>query len=253
MGTLKALAVTVLCHPLVGRLLRVVFGGRIPSLRFRGWRIDTRSPAVTPRTVATIFWGVYESAELRLVDRRLRRDLDVVECGSSLGGVSSAIAQRLEPGRRMLCVEANPALVPLLESNVKSNAPGTPVTVVNRAIDYEHDEVTFFEGDSSTGGRTSNTTGNPGITVRAAKLSALLREHDIGDYVLVSDIEGAEVGFITHDVAGLSRCRQILLELHAGVYYGNPETEESLIAALESRHGFALKERLGSVALLERD
>jgi FkbM family methyltransferase len=252
LATLKAFAVSILCHPLVGRLLRVVFGGRIPSLRFRGWRIDTRSPAVTPRTVATIFWGVYESAELRLVERHLRRDLDVIECGSSLGGVSSAIARRLEPGRRMVCVEANPALVPLLERNVKANAPDTQVTVVNRAIDYERAEVTFFQGDTSTGGRTSSTTGNPGVSIPATRLGDLLAEHGIGDYVLVSDIEGAEIGFITHDVAALAGCRQILLELHAGIYYGNPETEETLIAALENRHGFTLRERLGAVVLLDR-
>ena len=252
MAKLKALAVVVLCHPLVGRLLRSLFGGRVPSLRFRGWRLDVRSPAVSPRTVAMIFWGVYESAELRFVERGLRRDLDVVECGSSLGGVSSAIAQRLEPGRRILCVEANSDLVPLLERNVRSNAPDVESTVVNRAIDYERSEVSFIEGDTSTGGRTSGESAGTRRTVAATTLSDLLDAHGLEEYALVSDIEGAEAGFIHHDAPALSRCQQILIELHPGERYGNLETEAGMIEALETRHGFRLTPKRGPVALIER-
>ena len=143
---LKKVAASVLCSPLTGRLLGLVFGGRIPH---RGARIEV-PPHGDPRVIAALFWGTYESAEIRFVRAHLQGDLDVVELGSSLGGVSSEIARRLQPGRQLVCVEANPDLLGILGRNLQRNAPHVQVQLVHGAINYcGRPEVEFAIGESN--------------------------------------------------------------------------------------------------------
>ena len=51
-----------LCAPFVGRTLRRVYRDRIPCRLLSGARISTASPRILDRTVASIYWGIYESA-----------------------------------------------------------------------------------------------------------------------------------------------------------------------------------------------
>jgi FkbM family methyltransferase len=225
----------------------------VPSLRFRGWRVETDAPTVTPRIVAQIFWGVYESAELRFVERHLRRDLDVVELGSSIGAVSSAIAQRQDPERRLLCVEANPDLVPVLRRNVARNAPGHRVEVVHAAVAYGRESVPFASGPTSVSGRVASGDAADTREVPARSLSRLLAEHAIGDFALVSDVEGAEAAVIEHDARALAACRQIVIELHETRHDGRRLTPDDLCRALVEVHGFRLRHRRGPVCVLDRE
>ena len=59
----KALAARVLCHPFVGTLLGQLYGNLIPS---RG--LNRHERGNTPAIKAYLFWGLYESAEIRFVD-----------------------------------------------------------------------------------------------------------------------------------------------------------------------------------------
>ncbi len=252
MGTLKTTLARGLCHPAVGRLLSALFNDRIPSLRFGCLRIDTRAPSVSPRNVAMIFWGIYESTEMRFVQRYLRPDLDVVEIGSSLGAVACRIARRQEAGRRLVCVEANPDLLPALRRNVHVHSP-QPVEVVNRAIGYDGPIARLHRGPDNTSGRALPSSADAeGENVPASTLSELLEDHGIGEYALVSDIEGAEAGFIERDPTALSRCQQMVIELHDAESARGPLTVDDLAALLVERHGFVLRDRHGPVCVFER-
>jgi FkbM family methyltransferase len=253
MGVLKAAVADGLCHPAVGRFLSFAFSGRIPSLRFRGFRLDTRAPSVTPEIVAMIFWGIYESAEVRFVKRYLRSDLDVVELGSSLGAVSCHIALRQHAGRRLVCVEANVNLVPVLQRNVSANAAQS-VDVVNRAIGYDGPTVRLELGSDNTTSRVMTAGAHDEAEeVPASTLSEILEEFGVcGDYALVSDIEGAEAGFIDQDPAALSRCRQMVIELHEIEDARGRVTIDDLAETLIKRHGFQLVDRHGAVCVFER-
>ena len=81
-----------------------------------------------------IFWGFYESAELRLIRKHLPATLDVVELGGSLGVVAAHIGQRLEPGRQLISVEANPALIEALRTNITRSASGAVERVQRRDL-----------------------------------------------------------------------------------------------------------------------
>lgn len=252
MTALKRWVAGILCHPLIGRAIIALFGGRVPSLRSRGWRVALDAPGVTPRTAAQIFWGIYENAELRFVERYLRPDLDVVEIGASIGVVTSAIALHQDPARRLVCVEANPQLIDLLRRNVASNAPGHPVEVVHRAISYGGRTVRFGLGPTNASGQLDQAgTSTEAVEVPATTLAELLRERGITRFALVADIEGAEAAIIDKDADALLRCEQILIELHATRFEGRDLGVEDLVRGIEA-HGFTLRARHGPVCVFER-
>jgi FkbM family methyltransferase len=201
-----------------------------------------------------LFFRMYESAEQRFVARHLRSDLDVVELGSSLGVVTSQIARRLRPGSRLLAVEANEALLPTIRSNVARNAPRASVEVVHGAIDYSGAaEVELLPGAYSFSGRVGGeASGARAQLVPTTTLTKLLRDRDFGDYVLVSDIEGAEAGIIAGEQDALARCRQLLCELHDTRLAGRSYSAAELSELLCLRHGFRLRDRYGNVCVFER-
>ena len=44
------------------------------------------------------------------------------------------------------------------------------------------------------------------------------RKAGVGDFILVSDIEGAEAGMFDRDADALTRCRRMIVELHESTY-----------------------------------
>src|SRR3569623_1218634 len=152
---LKASATRVLTHPLIGKSLGMLFSDRIPC---RGVRVDTRAN-VTDEVKAKLFWGIYESSEIRFIQQYLRPDLDVVELSSSLGVVASHIAQRIA-GRRLICVEANPSLKETIQANLRANAGAVDCRVVEAAIDY----------DATGAGVTGFVKGRNNLDSRAARM-----------------------------------------------------------------------------------
>lgn len=246
----------LLCHPIVGTAIAAIGRDRIAS---GGLSIRTENPSISARTKAQIFWGIYESAEIRFVRRHLRRDLDVLEVGSSLGVVSSHALSHLAPGRKLICVEANPTLIPTIEANLAANCPGREFHVINRALDYENPNGTTrlrMSGDTSASqlGRLSATEGNAGreVSVETTTIRKLVAEHGLRDYALISDIEGAEAGYVFAGADELAGCRQIILELHDTDHLGRRLSWRDLLAALVEHHGFRVRDGYGPVQVLER-
>lgn len=239
-----------LCRPIVGRVLSHLLG---EELRSHGLFVTAPATLVDDETRASLFWGFYESAELRLVRRHLRVNTDVVELGSSLGVVSACIAQKLTAGRRLICVEANPALLPVLEANVRRNAPSAGVTVVHAAISYQvGPTVGLALGRRSLDSCVASERRNGQVVrVPALTLAALLRQGQIRDYALVCDIEGAEAALFRFDRSALDDCHQIIVELHDTVLEGTPLPAADLRQQLQVQ-GFSLKDHSGAVCVFER-
>lgn len=251
----KRAAASVLCSAPVGRVV-----GRVLGHRFRSGdcRIATDTRLVGPRTEAALFWGLYESAELRFVRQHLRRDLDVVELGASIGVVSSCIARKLEPGRRLVCVEANPGLLGLLAENLRANAPTRDVSLRHGAIAYDRppgSDVPLALGETNVASRLAGSQGGPSTRIAqvpALTLGQVLRDECYGRYTLVSDVEGAEAEILLRDGAALRTCAQILIELHDTQVGGRQLGIADLLGLLTGEHGFVLRDRHGPVCVLER-
>jgi FkbM family methyltransferase len=213
----KPLVARWMCHPWIGRAIGLAFSDRIP---FRGGRLWTDDPAVSDQTRASVFWGFYEKAEATFVDRFLRPDLDVVELGSSIGGISGRILRRLGPGRRLVCVEANPELLGILRRNVARGLADGRVEVVHGAIAYGAGPTVEIQiGAANIAGRLVD--GGPAtgcdrcVEVPAIALREVLEKAGFGPYALVCDIEGAERMLLDEDAASLAGCLQVVAELHS--------------------------------------
>src|SRR5262249_15314646 len=248
---LKRSIANAICHPLIGGAIGKIARERMVFDRFV---IETSSPLITPRTKALLFWGLYESAELRFLNRYLRTDLDVVELGSSIGVISCAIRTRIHPERKLVCVEADPQLASLTRSNLEANRLSANTSILANAIDY-HDQnewsMSFCAGaDNLTGSVGRMTTGV--ARTEMTTLASVLHDESIDEFALVSDIEGAEAGIILRDPIALRRCVQIIIELHPTTFEGRPVSAYLMRDALISVHGFSLVAAHGPVFVFEK-
>jgi FkbM family methyltransferase len=202
--------------------------------------------------IASVFWGFYESAELRLINKYLVADLPVIELGGSLGIVSSHIAKKLKAP--LVVVEANPYLVNTIIANTsKHNSNNINIQVLNKAVSYFDKMVSFSVSKNNTessvisdgsDGSQSNT-----ITVNTITLEELTA--DLAKYTLVCDIEGAEVELISSGVEALKKVNHIFMEVHAvqanGIFY----KQQQLINKL-TELGFELVEQDGYVVYMNK-
>ena len=116
---LKRLLANVIQSGLIGDAISWFYGDVIP---FHGIPIDVSQSGIPAANKAALWWGMYESAEHRFIKAFLLPNLPVIELGSSIGAISSAIAGQLDHGQRLICVEANPFLIPQLRKNLDRNA-----------------------------------------------------------------------------------------------------------------------------------
>lgn len=253
---IKAVAASALTKPWIGRLIGASFSEKIPAF---GLRIDTSEIAVQPSEKSKLFFGMYESAERRFVEKYLPLDADVVELGASIGVVTCVTRKRLPPAFRVVAVEANPALVPLVCRNLDLNRCSEGTIVEHAAIAYEETRVaSFLAARHSTDGRIisdatakSSLDGHSGVTlVPVLTLSQLLLKHHIEAFTLIADIEGAEHAIFAHEHEALTRARVLIIEFHDEP--DGSSCEPLLERLTNAEHGsFKLVDRYGNVCVLE--
>lgn len=251
---MKVRVANFLCSDWMGRLLAIALKDRIP---FRGIKIDTADPNFSPGVKARLFWRVYESAECRFVQRHLQGTQFVIELGSSLGVISSHLATVMRDGGRLVCVEANPALRPTIERAVariqQNKRLGVEIIQAAIVADPTQENAALMLGDETF----SSTIQPPAapvsesISVPAITLSEVVQQSDFPEYVLVSDIEGAEASFILSDNNALHLCRKMVIELHDANVGGRQIRHGDLLNSLTAM-GFRVIERTGPVVVLEQ-
>ena len=170
-----------------------------------------------------MFWGSYEGAETRMIRELLRGSTTVVELGSSLGVTTVHVAALMAPGGRLLCVEANPSLLPGLRDrlarhtvslHVDSSTLRSPIPAGRSFSTYPR-RLKLEPGVA--GCRRALPAGLSGRRVRvpASTLREILRRAEVDEFDLICDIEGAEAAFLLKDPDVLRRCRRAVIELHA--------------------------------------
>lgn len=250
---IKKLLAKILCHHYVGCSIAILYRNHIPS---GGLRFYTGGDVVAPTSKATLFWGLYESAEVRFVRSYLNTERPVVELGSSLGVVSAHIAQRLRPGTPLVCVEANPRLLAYVERNVRTNRPDVDITVMGAAIDYTRSvgSMTLLAcGDRTTTSRlaSAESSSHQTVQVTTTTLADIVRSTALGRFTLVADIEGAEAGLFATDVAVLDKCDQLIIELHDTTWSDGRVTVADMTEWIVNM-GFSAIARHGNVFVFDR-
>lgn len=192
-----------------------------------------------------MFWGAYESAETRMIRGLLRGSTAVVELGSSLGITSAHVATLMAPDGHLVCVEANPRLLPGLRERLARRTASLRVDFVHAAVaDFCGDAVLVVSPET-----VSSRLGRLGphdvtVSVPALTLREILRRTGMSDFDLVCDIEGAESAFLLQDPEVLSGCRRAVMELHDTTVDGRAISVSDLLDAavaaglrIISRHG----------------
>ena len=222
------------------------------QIRHHGLQFDCGGADFTPRVRAQMFWGVYESAETRMIHTFLRDSTTVVELGSSLGVTTAHIAAVMARGGRLICVEANPRLLPGLRERTLCHANSIDIDVIQAGV-TDHNGVTDLALASETvGSQVGNLRSREALVqIPALTLREILNKTRVGAFDLVSDIEGSEAAFLLHDPDVLSRCRRAILELHNTAVNGNNVSICDLLDAAYTA-GFRIISRRGPVVALAR-
>jgi FkbM family methyltransferase len=189
----------------------------------------------------------YESAERHAVVRYLKRDIPVVELGGSMGVVACVTNKLLIDPTLHVVVEANPMAIPQLELNRKLN--GRQFEIVNRAIAYGVDSVTFRPSTDLAGSSITRDGDQSPVTVNTVSLGALVHDRGFKRFNLVCDIEGLEYDLVCQEPAVLKNADTIIRETHAR-YIG--EEKFGVMMTKLQELGLKIVDQIGFVVVLQQ-
>lgn len=165
----------------------------------------------------------------RVYDRRFHLDDTgvVLDLGANIGVFSMVAATSLVPRGRVIAVEANPAVLSVLQENVAANRFEN-IQVVFGAAAAESGDVTLRLAPHSTGASIVGSADGLSVTVPAISFSDLVTATESIELVKF-DIEGAEWQILyDSDECAWSGIKRVAMEFHLDS--GDGRTPEDLIA-----------------------
>ena len=220
-----------------GNFLGVVYGNK---MKWNGVRINVANPIIKGRIKAYLFWGLYESAEARMIAKYVpAMNLPIVELGASIGAVSCLINRNKSKNIKSFHIEADKRFIPIILDNLARNNASDYV-VEQKIIGSKG--YSFQIGATNTVGKLVYDAGN---TTECSSLGDILTAHSINKYYLISDIEGAEAFFIVNDSKDLANCEGMIIELHEikvnEKVYSVRDLKDEIV-----RQGFTIREDNGA-------
>ena len=183
------------------------------EFRLNGISLSLPDGLATPEILSKLALGTYEEDEARSADRCVRKGFRVLELGAGIGYVTAMCAKRTAPAN-VLSVEANPALIPVIEANLARNGL-SGVTLMHGAATGPIEEGATAEFAVSDGYTGSSLDGKGrAVTVPLISIHDLIRAHK--PHVILMDVEGAEADMFNR----LWKCplRFCVMELHPKKY-----------------------------------
>jgi FkbM family methyltransferase len=172
-----------------------------------GVSIAPDSPLIPDRIRRLLYRGTYEHAEMELVRRHLAPDDRVLEVGACIGVVSSLAALTIGSDR-VVTVEANPKLAPLIRETHRLN--NVSPTLIVAMVDREEGRGSFFIDPDIVGSSSRQRNGAQAIEVEKISMQRLIAEHR--PTFLIADVEGQEVNIFQS--LDLSSVNKVAIELH---------------------------------------
>ncbi len=184
---------------------------RVATLETGGVRLENDPAVLTPPIAAAIRAGVYEIEEARQIPAIVQDGDRVLEIGAGIGFISTLLARQPEVAR-IVAVEANPALIPVIRRTHALNGV-EGVEVVNAVLEPGGDgrrdfyiRRDFWMSSLASGPNPYDNI----VQVPVRDMNALLRDEAIT--LIVCDVEGAEAAlFERADLFGVDR---VYLEIH---------------------------------------
>lgn len=247
---IKRLLESILLSDLVYKLV-VRFVGN--NISYKGIYLDTSNNIVPNRSKSLLFWKLYERAEMNMIENYVRSGDQVIELGASLGVVSSYISRIIGDSGSLKLVEANPSLIEVIKQNLVLNNSKN-FEVINGAINYsEADLVEFFvDTDHLSSSIIENTSNTNAVLVKSYTLSDVVGDNIEGGLILISDIEGAEAGFLLYEDVLSKIFKMVIIELHDVIVDNKRYSVDALASLFVNKHGFVLVNRKGNVFVFSK-
>ena len=215
--------------------------------RLDGCRFELDSNVITPDLEYLLLSGKHEAPERTLIRRHLNPALPVVEFGGAIGVVSCVANALLDDRSKHVVIEANPALLPVLQANRHRN--NGQFAIEHGAIGYGSPVLRFPVAqdilESSTFVATAST-----VDVPSTSLRAVLDAHGFEHCNLVCDIEGAEINLVGQEASVLRQHVDVLImEVHERVV--GQDVCDAMMRSLKSL-GFELVERVCDTLAMRR-
>lgn len=215
--------------------------------RLDGCRFELDSNVITPSLEYLLLSGKHEAPERTLIRRHLNRGLPVVEFGGAIGVVSCVANALLDEPSHHVVVEANPALLPILEANRRRN--NGKFTIQHGAIGYGSPVLRFPVAPDILESSTFVATPSM-VDVPATSLRTVLDTHGFERCNLVCDIEGAEIDLVREEASALRQHVDVLImEIHEQVV--GQDVCHRMMQSLQSL-GFELLERVWDTVAMRR-
>src|SRR5579864_3420637 len=149
--------------------------------------IEAPKPPVSKSVRKALRNNEYETAEIYLVRQLVRPGDTVLDLGSGLG-LTCIAAAKASGGGRVVGYEADPAIAPLAERNIKRN--GVQAEIRNRAIAKQKGVCEFHVRRSFTASSVLPSKRSRAIRVEADAFRDVVDE--LQPQVIACDVEGIE-------------------------------------------------------------
>lgn len=219
----KKIVYRLLCNSFTNKIIEFLFGKSIPDIRWRRYAFNLTDIGRNHSIYASVFWGFYESSEIRFVEKYFKGNLDVIEFGGSCGVVTSHIVSKLNQNKKLISVEANKQLRLVWEINTqRHNTKLAEIELVNKAIHYDSVEVNFYISRNTTesSSKKNDVNNSNSFIIPAITLKEIIDLYKVNEYILVCDIEGSEIQILLNENDAFKFCQSIIIELHSTVHNG---------------------------------
>jgi len=190
----------------------------MPQVVLDGITLDVPGALATPALAGRLADGSFEATEAAAARARVGAGMRVLDLGAGIGFVASILA-RGAGAENLLAVEANPAMIPVLEANLARNGHG--------AAKVRHGAVTGGAGVGMVRFQVPRAALGASIArpdvpeeevveVPGLGLEGLIYEHR--PELVMMDVEGAEAQLF--DQPWNPELRFLVLELHPPRYPG---------------------------------
>lgn len=183
-------------------------------IKSNGMRFPKDPQIMSPKRRKHLRAGTYELKEFNAVTKVVKRDDVVVELGAGMGYMSTVCA-KLCKAKKVIAVEANPALIPYIHRVHAANKVEN-VEVINALMGPKKGKpVNFYIREEFVASSMSEESPGAGPVIRVDKVPVqninTLFKAEMPS-VLVCDIEGAEADLLPK--MDLTPLRAAVVELH---------------------------------------
>ena len=242
----------IITNSFFGIIISRIFSGHITN---NGNKIDVNYDVISNKTRAEIFFNIYEGAEIKFLKKYFEKGYDVIELGSSIGVVSCLIKSLMDTKNKLVCVEASPKLLKILNKNLEINQSRHNSNVVNAAITAQKDSkhIFFNPGMSNTTGTISKKQKSQDSTkIKSITINKILNDFNFDEYIMVMDIEGAEIEILLSNNTNLKKCKFLFIELHRIKHHGVIYNVDQMINILIDKYRFSILDRNDNVCVFNR-